>query len=254
MKKNTKTVLIVTILIASLMLTACGQTQSPSDASFAGTNAATGADAAASGQAQSSGEQASASDENAIYGEVTAINGSEITISVGTLNQQARPSGDQQGTMPSGEGGNKEQMGQNPPDSNASGQPSGGQPGDGQMPQGSGENGAQPSGNQEGRSMLTLTGETKTITVTDESVITTPSFNREQNGQESASASAEASASAKTGLAAIQTGSTIKIVYDSDNTTIKSITVMNGFGGRGNGPGGQGQMPDASAAASASAT
>lgn len=202
MKKNTKTLLVVFILAASLLVTACGQTQ-PAGAD---TSVAPGASAGSGGQTAANGE-------NAIYGEVTAVNGNEITIAVGTLNQQAWPSGQR----PQGSGDRQSQP--NPtgqPDANASARPSGSRP-----------------------SMLELTGETKTIPVADESVITRPSFNRpngqngngqQNNGQEEQQPQASAE---KAGLADIQVGTTLRIEYASDKTTIQSITILTGFG-RGN--------------------
>ena len=190
MKKSRITISIV--LIAAFLLTACSAQTSDENSA---------AQSAASGDASN--------DANAIYGNVTAIDGSTITLALGTLNQDAVPDGDgQPGVQPSGDrqngGGQLADM--------PSGQPAG-------MPSG----GGQPS-------MLTLTGETIAITVTDENVITTPEFNANQPDSQVSRQTSQPSAQ-KTGLAAIQTGSMLKIVYASDNETIQSITVINGLGG-----------------------
>lgn len=236
MKNKTKVLLIISVMIATLLFTACGQAQTTdtgTDTSAAPSASATPAGSASAG---SQGSQAAANEQNAVYGEVTAINGNVITLTVGTLNQQTRPSGErQQGQGSKGQ----DQQNANPsgqPDANASARPSGSRP-----------------------SMLTMTGETKTITVTDESVITKPSFNRPsgQNGngqqasqQNSQQASQQPQFSNEKGsLSDIQVGATLRIVYASDNTTIQSIMVMGSFG-RGSGQNGQQSAPEASASAS----
>ncbi|MFZ5973912.1 MAG: proline-rich domain-containing protein [Bacillota bacterium] len=153
------------------------------------------------------GQQSASTEANTIYGTVTAIDGSKITLAVGTLNTSMP-----QGTPPAG--------GQGPQGTPPAGQaPQGTPPADGQAPQGS------PSADGgQGRKggMLTLTGEEKTITVTDESVITV-----------------QDTSSSKTGLAAISAGSTLKIVYDSANSDkITSIVVMGGGMPQGDGTNG----------------
>ena len=183
--------ILMIVLAAAFVFTACSAQTSDENSA---------AQSAASGDASN--------DANAIYGNVTAIDGSTITLALGTLNQDAVPDGDgQPGAQPSGDGQNDD----GPPPM-PSGQPSG-------IPSG----GEQPS-------MLTLTGETIAITVTDENVINTPEFNANQPDSQESRQSSQPSAQ-KTGLAAIQAGSVLKIVYASDNETIQSITVMNGFGG-----------------------
>ena len=197
MKKSRITISIV--LIAAFLLTACSAQSTDQNST-----------------AQSVVESTEPSDTNIIYGNVTAIDGSTITLALGTLNQDTAPSGDGQTEAQPSE--NRQNDGGQPP--MPSGQPAdmpSGQPAD--MPSGDG----QPS-------MLTLTGETIAITVTNENVITTPEFNANQPDSQVGQQTSQPSAQ-KTGLAAIQAGSVLKIVYASDNETIQSITVINGFGG-----------------------
>ena len=94
----------------------------------------TAADAAndESGEADASGESSDESQENMVLGEVKSVSDSEITIAVGTMKEMGQPGGD----------------GQN-----------------GGAPDGKGQGGEAPS-------MLDLTGEEQTITITADTVIT----------------------------------------------------------------------------------
>ena len=85
-----------------------------------------------SGEADASGENGDESQENVVLGEVKSVSDSEITIAVGTMKEMGQPGGD----------------GQN-----------------GGAPDGNGQGGEAPS-------MLDLTGEEQTITVTADTVIT----------------------------------------------------------------------------------
>ena len=85
-----------------------------------------------SGEADASGENGDESQENVVLGEVKSVSDSEITIAVGTMKEMDQPGGD----------------GQN-----------------GGAPDGNGQGGEAPS-------MLDLTGEEQTITVTADTVIT----------------------------------------------------------------------------------
>ena len=102
----------------------------------------TAADAAndESGEADASGESSDESQENMVLGEVKSVSDSEITIAVGTMKEMGQPGGD----------------GQN-----------------GGAPDGNGQGGEAPSGQGgEAPSMLDLTGEEQTITITADTVIT----------------------------------------------------------------------------------
>ena len=94
----------------------------------------TAADAAndESGEADASDENGDESQENVVLGEVKSVSDSEITIAVGTMKEMGQPGGD-------------------------------------------GQNGGEPDGNGQGGeapSMLDLTGEEQTITITADTVIT----------------------------------------------------------------------------------
>jgi hypothetical protein len=211
MKKYRLIIFALLAVLAVVTLTGCGQGAASADmqSSVQQTQGETQA------QAQSG---AAAEDKDAIYGNVTAIDGNNITLELGTVNQGALPDG-QDGAPPSGAGqGNGQDGGQ--PSGMPSDMPSGEQP--------SGMPSDMPSGGER-PSMLSLTGETKTITVSDESVIATTG-----------------SDSQKTGLAAIQVGSTVKVVYAQDGETIQSITVMNGGEGFPGSAGGGRNTPGAS--------
>jgi len=141
-----------------------------------------------------------------VYGKVTKVDGNRITIAVGTSN------------MPQGNVGDGERPDGTPPANRDGQQPQGTPPAnrDGQQPDGTPSaegNGQQPDGtlpaDGNGQGMLTLTGEEKTITVTDESVISVPDGSEES------------------GLAAITVGRIIRIDYDQ-NQSITSIQVMGG--------------------------
>ena len=102
----------------------------------------TAADAAndESGEADASDENGDESQENVVLGEVKSVSDSEITIAVGTMKEMGQPGGD----------------GQN-----------------GGAPDGNGQGGEAPSGQGgEAPSMLDLTGEEQTITITADTVIT----------------------------------------------------------------------------------
>ena len=164
----------------------------------------TAADAAndESGEADASDANGDESQENVVLGEVKSVSDSEITIAVGTMKEMGQPGGDgQNGGAPDGNG----QGGEAPEKPEGDGQDtepsddskdtesaddgdsadaSAGQSSenaDGQdgeapeKPEGDGQNGGAPDGNGQGGeapSMLNLTGEEQTITVTADTVIT----------------------------------------------------------------------------------
>ena len=150
--------------------------------------------------------QSDESEENAIYGEVKSVSDTEITIAVGTMKEMGQPGGDGQGGAPQGQPGGEGQQGDVPEKPEGDGQSSdaaedAGQSrsdtadgaandsqsndeqqddtksSDGQnseapekpdgdsQPGGDGGNGGAPS-------MLDLTGEEQTITITENTVIT----------------------------------------------------------------------------------
>ncbi len=208
MRKKRLIVFLLVAVFASLLLAGCQaeETTESQETSQEQTQAE-------SQDVQTEASAATTETENAIYGNVTAIDGTSITLELGTLNEDMQTRGGQdggEGQPPSGEGQDGEEPAEMPsdmpsPEDQPSDMPSGEQPSD--LP----SDGETPS-------MLTLTGETITITVDDESIIA--SFSDEDG---------------ETGLSAIEVGSTLKVVYADDGETVESITVMgggmNGFSG-----------------------
>lgn len=145
----------------------------------------TAADAAndESGEADASGESSDESQKNMVLGEVKSVSDSEITIAVGTMKEMGQPGGDgQNGGVPDGNGQGGEapsgQDGEAPEKSEGDGQDA--EDSDGadksqDAESADGQNGGVPDGNGQGGeapSMLDLTGEEQTITITADTVIT----------------------------------------------------------------------------------
>ena len=107
-------------------------------------------------EADASGESSDEGQENVVLGEVKSVSDSEITIAVGTMKEMGQPGGDgQNGGEPNGQGGEAPEKPE-------------GDDQDGEVPEkpeGDNQNGEAPS-------MLDLTGEEQTITVTADTVIT----------------------------------------------------------------------------------
>ena len=171
-----------------------------------------------SGEVDASGENGDESQENVVLGEVKSVSDSEITIAVGTMKEMGQPGGD----------------GQN-----------------GGAPDGNGQGGEAPS-------MLDLTGEEQTITVTADTVITkqaggmqpggdgqnggAPDGQPGGNGQEgdAPDGNGQSAEAEEISLSDIQEGDIISITLDEDGNAA-SITVMSmEMGGQGQ-PGGDGQ-------------
>lgn len=218
----------------------------------------TAADAAndESGEADASDENGDESQENVVLGEVksVSVSDSEITIAVGTMKEMGQPGDDgQNGGEPNSQGGEapSDQDGEAP-----------------EKPEGDNQDGEAPS-------MLDLTGEEQTITVTADTVITKQAGGMQPGGdgqnsdapekpegddQSADSSDGEApekpdgdardggapeengqSAEAEEiSLSDIQEGDTVSVTLDEDGNAA-SITVMSmEMGGQG-GPGGDGQ-------------
>lgn len=145
------------LLIAAniLAFTACSQQA----ASASPVNPANGANAASNGQ-------------TTIYGKVTAVDGAKITLALGTLNM---PNGGQQGNNSGNNSGSSNRTGSRP-----SGGFGGQQASGASRPQRDGTGSRSSSGFRQGGNgwqggdLLTMTGETKTITITDTGIITKP--------------------------------------------------------------------------------
>lgn len=154
----------------------------------------TAADAAndESGEADASGESSDESQENMVLGEVKSVSDSEITIAVGTMKEMGQPGGDGQnggapdgngqgGDAPSGQDGEapekQEGDGQDAEDSDGADKSQDAESADDGDSADAETNAAQDSENADGQggeapSMLDLTGEEQTITITADTVIT----------------------------------------------------------------------------------
>lgn len=140
-----------------------------------------------------------------VYGKVTGISGSEITIALGTMNEGGgdqptgeKPTGDQtSGTQTTAE---------TPP----------AQPTDGMT---------SPAGTTTGApEMLTLTGESQTITIVDTITITRQTM--PEPGTQSSSTTANSDESASS--ADITVGSMLMITYTGSSEELASIQIMGG--------------------------
>ena len=213
-------------------------------------------EADASGESSDESQENQESQENVVLGEVksVSVSDSEITIAVGTMKEMGQPGDDgQNGGEPNSQGGEapSDQDGEAP-----------------EKPEGDNQDGEAPS-------MLDLTGEEQTITVTADTVITKQAGGMQPGGdgqnsdapekpegddQSADSSDGEApekpdgdardggapeengqSAEAEEiSLADIQEGDTVSVTLDEDGNAA-SITVMSmEMGGQG-GPGGDGQ-------------
>ena len=164
----------------------------------------TAADAAndESGEADASDENGDESQENVVLGEVKSVSDSEITIAVGTMKEMGQPGGDGQnggapdgngqgGDAPSGQDGEAPEKpegdGQDAEDSDGADKSQDAESADDgdsadaetnaaqDSENADGQNGGAPDGNGQGGeapSMLDLTGEEQTITITADTVIT----------------------------------------------------------------------------------
>ncbi len=183
-----------------------------------------------------------------IYGKVTEISGSELTVVVGTLNEgnttaenspsQTPPSTDSSSSQPTPPTDSDSGTPPTPPTDSgnstqtpASGDSSTTPP---ELPTDSGtlpSTGSMPGGMPD---MLTLTDETKTISLADTITITKQSLT--QSGTTSSSSdSAESTAATTTDIAV---GTVLKITYQANSETIQAIEIITG----GDQPGGAGTV------------
>ncbi len=184
-KKFTKTLLLITMVLALVSFTGCKKS---SDTNYEPegiiseevvdydslTDKNSNDDTGNRVGEDSSDNLANLADEIKIYGEVTAISNNEITLSLGTLN-----------TLPRQDKNNEDSETTNA------------------------VSGATDKVKSVYTNSLTLSGEKKTITITDESIITL-----------------QKSDSSITGLDAIEVGNTLKIVYTHDSVNNETLTVI----------------------------
>ena len=167
---------------------------------------------------------AAETEENTLLGQVTAVNEDSFTIALGTRKEMQAPGGEGGGqqTPPEKPDSDKEQASdgegaeqQTPPDGENGGQ---------QTPP-DGEGGGQPS-------LLDLTGEEQTISVTSDTVITRQSMQAPDDSSETVT------------LSDLQEGDIVAVELNDDGTAA-SVTIqsMNMGGGMG-GPGSQSQGVD----------
>jgi len=191
LKNNRVKEIISLILVISVVsLSACSQKTSTSS-----TNSDTSSNAG----------------QSTIYGKVTSVNGSSISLSIGTLNSQ-----EAMGTPPAGGTGTGTGAGT-----------------------GAGT-GSQPAGG--GFELLTLTGESVVITVTDDTSYSAQAASGP--GQQAATATPAALS-----LADISEGTVLQITYLTDTLKAVSITIITGMGS-GNAPGGNAPVGNAPGGAS----
>ncbi len=217
----------------------------------------------------------SEAEENTVLGQVTAVNDDSITIAIGTQKEMQAPGGDGQGQAPDGNG-DQQTPPEKPDDSNGDSsdqqtppeKPEGSSEegfsendtvsadsGNGKAPEAPDSNGAPDENGQGQPSMLDLTGEEQTITVTSDTVITrqtmqdpgsngqgqAPDGNGAPDGQ---APNGSADSSETLSLSDLKEGDIVSVVLNDDGTAA-SITVQSMGGGNIGGgmgaPGGQSQ-------------
>lgn len=178
----------------------------------------------ASPQGNDGGESIPA-DQTVLYGKVTAVDGSKITLALGTMPQGERGGGNASGGARSGDR----------PESSASGGfrgRSGNESGSSRAFRGS----SVPAGGgfRNPAELLTLTGETKTITITDESILSgtgsreRPSGPREGLSPQSAESGGSSGSQAKVSLSDITVGSVLRVACRTGDQTPVSVMILGG--------------------------
>lgn len=187
--------LLVTSTLSGLMLSGCTTTQAENKTT-----------------SQNKTTQTATITDTATYGKVTAVDGNVVTLALGTMNQ----------------GGDS-----TPPDQNQTKPEDSGTTTPPEKPSGSNNTGTNsadttsqatpPDGNQGTMpEMLTLTGDTTTITLSDS--ITLTKMSGQKPDQQTSASSTTTSSTATT--ADITVGGILKITYQSDGTTIDAIEIM----------------------------
>lgn len=231
----------------------------------------------------------SEAEENTVLGQVTAVNDDSITIAIGTQKEMQAPGGDGQGQAPDGNG-DQQTPPEKPDDSNGDSSDQQTPPekpessseegfsendtvsadsGNGEAPEAPDSNGAPDENGQGQPSMLDLTGEEQTITVTSDTVITrqtmqdpgsngqrqAPDGNGAPDGQapdgngapDGQAPNGSADSSETLSLSDLKEGDIVSVVLNDDGTAA-SITVQSMGGGNMGGvmgaPGGQSQGVD----------
>ena len=179
----------------------------------------------ASPQRNDGGESVPA-DQTVLYGKVTAVDGGKITLALGTMPQGERGGGNASGGARSGD---------RRPESGASGGfrgRSGNESGSSRAFRGS--SGPAGGGFRNPAELLTLTGETKTITITDESILSgtgsreRPSGPREGLSPQSAESGGSSGSQAKVSLSDITVGSVLRVACRTGDQTPVSVMILGG--------------------------
>ena len=228
---------------AAVLAAAAAFSLSGCSVAISGKNTPRAASSSSASSSSKSNGKASVSAENAVFGEVTAVNGNEITLAVGTMDLHGGMMG---GTMPGGDGTASGTQGTAPQMPGGDGTASGTQGtapqmpgGDGtasgtqgtapQMPGGDGTaSGTQgtvpqmPGGGTTPGGLLTESGQTLTITITDTSILSRQNFGKD------ASASSDSSVS----LSDITVGTYLAVTLGSDGVTPSSVVIFSALQSR----------------------
>lgn len=203
MKKIKKFLVLCLAAACSVSLAACSQQAS---------NAGTSSQAPEQTDQQGSVSSAAA-DQDIVYGKVTAVDGPKITMDIGTLNFQGRS---RNGTGSRPQGG----------------------------PVGSRPAGSRPSGGQQGQranfsNLLTLTGKSTTITVSDAGVLKKQEmlsgggWNRTGSGVPSGGSASSGGANRQRGaqtssasLSDLKAGDILKVTTEKSDGKLLSVLIM----------------------------
>lgn len=167
--------------------------------------------------------------ETTVYGEVTKISGTKITLALGTMNT---PGGNPPSGSPAGDSGTTSQnstaSGVSGSDNSQGGTAPGG------LPAAGGE--SAPGAGGEGSGPLTLNGKSVTITISDTGILSKESMQApgDQSSADSTTASIEVS------LSDISVGSILKVTYKNSVKNLVSVQIMSFGNSGGNPPGGNG--------------
>lgn len=180
---------------------------------------------------------ASTKSQTTVYGKVTKISGKNVTIALGTLKE---PSGQPGGQANGQTGTTPAAPPSGTPDDNTSGTASGPGSSSSNNNQSTNQSGSQPGGQLQGQpggapDMLTLTGKSITITISDTSILfkqTMQALNGQASGSQSNNSSAKATtantSSSTASLSDIAVGSILKVTYKASITNLVSVEIVGG--------------------------
>ena len=165
------------------------------------------------------------SNQSAIYGKVTAIDGSKITLAFGTFdrNPQGRNKNESQGTTSGSNNQVTPPNGQNGGSGNQGPPPKGAKGGSSQNSMGT-----RPRMDAE----IALSGETTTITISNTSIIKKMNRGERRSQQSSEGASSRVSSDSSASLSDIKVGTILSVEKNSDGT-LTSVMIISGSGNTG---------------------